>query len=115
MDRDKSLEAHEVRNQRLLGVFVEKQTNLGELRLIEFHFWVSGQESASKLGLELQQNGFKLIRLNPAPYQDYPDRWNVEVSITASIATAMSQGFTATLHDLAARLDAEYDGWGTSI
>ena len=106
---------HKQRNMELLKAFIEKKVNLDEPRSIDLHFWAWGQPNSVQLAHELYQKGLLILNLSPAYIDSDPERWNIEAGTKLSIAKVVDEVFTGELVDLAARFDANYDGWGTSV
>jgi len=106
---------HERRNAELIKYFTERQINLSEPRSIELHFWAWGQPNSVRLAHSLYGREFMLLMLGPARLEDDPDRWNIEAGTRLSIVDVVDKNFTGGLVDLAAKFDAEYDGWGTTV
>jgi regulator of RNase E activity RraB len=117
MDRQTKLNGHAERNKKLIEVFRSKNVDLNQSRSIDLHFWAWGQQNSVRLPHELYKRGFMVLMLGPARSQDQddPDLWNVEAGTGATISHVVTEEFTATLTDLAAQFDAEYDGWGTAV
>jgi regulator of RNase E activity RraB len=117
MDSSKGIEeilaGHRKRNAELAVLIVRKGASLDEPRLIECHFWASSEDSAEKLALELQRNGFTKLRMGPSASGTRV--WNLEMTIVQSPRFIASEEFTVDVVQTAARFDARFDGWGTSL
>jgi hypothetical protein len=111
----KAINGHRERNRELRARFEERKTNLDAPRPIDFHFWAWTQRDAAVLGRSLYQTGFLIKLLAPAPAENDPDRWSVEAGAKIPLTEALSDERTEKLVRLAAKEDAVFDGWGTSI
>jgi regulator of RNase E activity RraB len=110
-----SISGHNARNAELLRHIQEKGVAIGEIRSIEHQFYAQGQKNAALLARELYNRGYLVLVLAPPGAEDDSDYWNVEVGIQRTPAEAASHSVTEELVRLAAKFDADYDGWGTLI
>ncbi len=106
---------HEARDASLCRVFLEKNIDLTDARIIECHFWTWSREDAAKLGEALKSRGFEILVQRPAAIAGDPDRWNVEAAVRQSINLTMRREFIDELVRLADSHDGLYDGWGTRV
>ncbi len=110
-----SIKGHDVRNAELLRSIKEKKVATDEIRSIEHHFWSRSQPNASLLAKELYTRGYLLLVICPVDQEDGSKWWNVEAEVRQTIKDAASSDLVSELVTLAARFDALYDGWGTSV
>jgi hypothetical protein len=106
---------HEARDASLRNVFMQRNVDLRESRMIECHFWTWNREDANRLGEALEQRGFEILVQRSATIAEDPKRWNLEAAIRQSIDLTMRREFIAELVRLADSHHAQYDGWGTRI
>jgi hypothetical protein len=106
---------HRNRNLELRATFEKRNVNLEEPRLIDFHFWARTQRDAAVLGRALYGMGFLIRLLAPAPTESDQARWSVEAGTKIPLNEALGADLTEKLVELAAKEDAVFDGWGTSI
>jgi hypothetical protein len=111
----RALAGHQKRNAALRETFEKRNVNVEEPRPIDFHFWAWTQSDAAVLGRALYQMGFLIRLLAPAASKDDPERWAVEAGAKISLNEALSDKLTERLITVAAREDAIFDGWGTSV
>ena len=107
--------AHEARDASLRNVFMQRNVDLRESRMIECHFWTWNREDANRLGEALEKRGFQILVQRPAAIAGDPNRWNLEAAIRQSIDLTMRREFIDELVRLADSHRGEYDGWGTRI
>lgn len=111
----KAIKEHRDRNRELRARFEERKVNFDEPRPIDFHFWAWMQRDAAVLARSLYQMGFLIRLLAPVPAENDPDRWSIEAGATIPLTQALSDELTEKLVRLAAKEDATFDGWGTSV
>ena len=88
---------------------------MDESRAIEFHFWTWTQRDAAVLERSLNEMGFLVRLLAPAPAADDPDRWAVEAGARIPLTKALGDELAEKLVKLAVAEGAVFDGWGTSV
>jgi len=110
-----SIKEHDARNVELLQSIKEKNVTMDEVRAIEHHFWAADQRNAAALAKELYKKGSLVLVISPVDHEDGSKWWNVEAEIRQSIKEAAKSDLVSELVRLAARFDAIYDGWGTSV
>jgi regulator of RNase E activity RraB len=108
------LEAHRKRNVSVLKTLEESGAALDEPRAVEHHFFAPTQEAAVLLAKELYDRGFLILMLSPAESEGSSD-WTVEAAQHSTAKNAASEATTRELLELATRMDATYDGWGTGL
>ena len=111
----KSITAHNARNIELLKLIREKGVAIDEPHSVDHHFYASGQKDAALLAKELYKRGYLVLVLSPPSTEDGQGHWNIGVGIQRAPAEAASHRITEELVRLAAKFDADYDGWGTLI
>ena len=67
------------------------------------------------LAKELYDRSFLVLAISPVNTEDGSKLWNVEAGAEQTPSVAASREMSEDLTRLAARFDAVYDGWGTSI
>jgi hypothetical protein len=112
---DEAIAGHQLRNEALRRLFLERGVDLKEPRKIECHFWTLGEEAAVQLEAALVTRGFAPIRQNRIENPSDSYCWNLEVGITQTIDLTIRREFTDELVRLAVAHSGKYDGWGTSI
>jgi regulator of ribonuclease activity B len=112
---EKIIDAHDARNAALRQIFVDKNVDLAEPRLIECHFWVPNEKESSGLAEDLTRLGFTVTALQPSKSSSDPDLWYIESAIQQSIELMMKREFTGEIARAAARHSGKYDGWGTAL
>jgi regulator of RNase E activity RraB len=110
-----SIEGHETRNAALLNGFKEKKIATNEPRHVEHHFWARNQRKAAELARELYKRDFLVLVICPVDDEDGSKWWNVEAELQQTIEQTISQKLVSELVRLAAKFEAIYDGWGTSV
>lgn len=111
----RSITGHNARNNELLKHIGEKGVVIDKPRPVEHHFYASSQKDAAFLAKELYNRGYLILALMPSHTEEGSDHWNVEAGIQRTPAEAASHRITEELVRLAAKFDADYDGWGTLI
>ena len=109
------LKGHDGRNEELLRALETKGVALDKGRSVEHHFWANSQQEAVMLAKELYDRGFLVLAVSPVNNEEGPKLWNVEAGVEQAPSVAASRETSEDLTRLAARFDAVYDGWGTSI
>lgn len=109
------LRGHHERNQELIRDLRSRGVAIDGRRSVEHHFWAKGQKEAASLAKELYDRSFLVLVISPVETEDGSKFWNVEAEIEQTPAAAASPQVSEDLARLAARFDAIYDGWGTSI
>ena len=110
-----SIAGHAKRNAMLLENLKRKGVRLDDRHSVEHHFYAKDQQSAALLASELYGRGYLVLVICPSDMKEGPKLWNIEVGINRTINQAADPALTEELVRLAARFDATYDGWGTSV
>lgn len=106
---------HISRNRELLQTIESNGVSITRERSIDHHFWANSRNEASLLAKELYDQGYLVSVISPVTTTDDSILWNVEATSQQSLVDATNTHLVETLVRLAAKFDAVYDGWGTSI
>jgi S-adenosylhomocysteine hydrolase len=114
-DLQSTIEAHQRRNASLRDLLITKGVDLTEPRIVECHFWSTGEDNARALAKALEIRGFKIRVLRAARTANERYLWNVETAVKQSPEITMRPEFTDDLVKLASAFESRYDGWGTQV
>jgi Regulator of ribonuclease activity B len=102
---------HDARNAELRRGFIEKEVDLDEARMVEFHFWAWSKEDAAGLTKALEDRGFLVHSKRSTTSSGDPSLWNIEATIKQSIELTLRHEFTDELVRVAAQYCGRYDEW----
>ena len=109
---DRAVSGHIARNKSLVELIASKGADLGEVRIVDLHFWASDELAAKQLAASLADFGATNILFNRSNDDDV---WNVEGQYRVSVNTLVSREVVERLVSLALSHNSSFDGWGTSL
>jgi len=109
----KAIQSHLARNRELKKLITSRGVDLEEKRTIDLHFWAYGEVAAHELEIALEAAGY-LVSVSK-PSEGDSGLWSVESQINTSPPAVTTPFFVEKVVRLAAKHQAEFDGWGTSI
>jgi regulator of RNase E activity RraB len=96
---------------RVIDALHEHGVDLSRPARVDHFFFAKKESDARAIGAALEQRSFDV---DVQPAADGSDMWTVEAVHDVIVRPDTISAITASLNQLAAAHDAEYDGWGTA-
>jgi hypothetical protein len=111
----KRVEEHGGRNATLMTLLESKGITLHEPCALDLFFYVNDPIKAEALARELNEKRYPALVIGPKMGKSTLKKWTVKGGIQCSPSEAASHQMTEDLVRMAAKWDAEYDGWGMRL